>query len=118
MIAPTYAHPSLSAELAHRVEAFEAALAADPEADPGRFLPPPGHPLCVPVLGELVRVHLEHGWARGRPTRLAAYTARFPALLEHPALLRAVTFEEYRQRRRAGEPADPAEYRVRYAVDT
>jgi serine/threonine protein kinase/tetratricopeptide (TPR) repeat protein len=116
MIAP--AAQSLTADLAHRVEEFEAALAADPAADPGHYLPPPAHPLFAPVLGELVRVHLEHGWTRGAPTRLAAYTARFPALLEHPDLLRAVAFEEYRQRRRAGDPADPAEYRATYAVDT
>ena len=52
------AHPlPLSAELAHRVESFEAALAADPDADPGAFLPPPSHPLHAPVLGELVRAH-------------------------------------------------------------
>jgi serine/threonine protein kinase/tetratricopeptide (TPR) repeat protein len=110
--------PTLTTDLAHRVEAFEAALAADPAADPTGFLPPPGHPLHAPVLGEVVRVHLEHAWANGTPTRLAGYTARFPALLEHPELLAAVAFEEYRQRRRAGESVDPAEYRAKYAVDT
>jgi serine/threonine protein kinase/Tfp pilus assembly protein PilF len=116
MITPTF--PSLSAELAHRVDAFEAALAADPDTDFTRFLPPPGHPLYPAVLGELIRVDQEHAWAHGRPRRLTEYTSRFPVVLEQPALLQAVAFEEFRQRRRAGDDVRPAEYRLVYGVDT
>jgi serine/threonine protein kinase/Flp pilus assembly protein TadD len=109
--------PSLSAELAHRVDAFESAQAADPDADFAPFLPPAGHPLFPAVLGELIRVDQEHAWARGRPRRLSEYASRFPAVLEQPGLLRAVAFEEFRQRRRAGEDVRPVEYRVVYGVD-
>src|SRR5436305_10848147 len=116
MIAPTF--PSLSAELAHRVDAFESALATDPDADLAGFLPDANHPLHPAVLGELIRVDHEHAWDRGRPKPLAAYTSRFPAVLERAGLLGAVAFEEYRQRRRAGEDARPQEYRDRYGVDT
>src|SRR5438874_2080528 len=116
MIAPTF--PSLSAELAHRVDAFESALATDPDADLARFLPGANHPLHPAVLGELIRVDQEHAWDRGRPKPLSAYTSRFPAVLERAGLLGAVAFEEYRQRRRAGEDARPQEYRDRYGVDT
>ena len=67
----THTFPSLSAELAHRVDEFESALAADPDTDFARFLPAPGHPLYPAVLGELVRVDQEHAWSHGRPRRLA-----------------------------------------------
>jgi serine/threonine protein kinase/tetratricopeptide (TPR) repeat protein len=108
---------SLSVELAHRVDAFESALAADPDTDFARFLPPTGHPLYPAVLGELVRVDQEHAWGRGRPRRLTEYTSRFPVVLEQPGLLGAVAFEEFRQRRRAGEDVQPAEYRLVYGVN-
>src|SRR4051812_42676120 len=101
MTAQTYA--SVSAELAHRVEAFEAALAVDSDIDLARFLPERGHPLYFTLLGELIRIDLESGWARGSPKWLAWYVSRFPAVLEQRGLIRAVAFEEFRQRRRAGE---------------
>lgn len=117
---PPTAHavPSLSAELAHRVEAFEVVLEVHPGADLAPYLPPPGHPLHLAVLGELVRIDLEHAWGRGRPKRVADYTSRFPAVLANPALLAAVAFEEYRQRVRAGEDARPEEYASKFGVDT
>ena len=43
--------PSLSADLAHRVEAFERVLSVHPDADLAAHLPPPGHPLYLAVLG-------------------------------------------------------------------
>ena len=113
----TQSPTSLTAQLAHRVEAFESALAADPAADFARFLPSPGHPLYPAALGELIRVDQENAWTSGRPRRLGEYTSRFPAVLEQSALLAGIAFEEYRQRRRAGEPVRAAEYRLVYGVD-
>ncbi len=110
--------PSLSADLAARVEAFEAALAADPKADPARFLPPVAHVLYRPVLNELVRVDLEAARDAGAAVRVPAYLARFPAVLGNPDALGAVAREEYRQRAAAGEPVTPADYRLAYGVDT
>ena len=119
MNAPTaVVAPSMSAELAHRVEAFEAALGVDPGADFARHLPAPGHPLYPAVLGELVRIDLEHAWTRGRRKRVADYTTRFPAVLTNSVLLAAVAFEEYRQRLRAGDRVHPDEYRNKYGVNT
>ncbi|HEY1186784.1 MAG TPA: protein kinase, partial [Gemmata sp.] len=80
--------------------------------------PPAEHPLYLAVLGELVRIDLEHAWTRGRPKRVADYTARFPAVLTNPALLNAIAFEEYRQRLRAGEKPSPEEYECKFGVDT
>src|SRR5262245_49304916 len=105
------AAPSLSAQLAHRVEAFEALRDVEPDADFALHLPPPNHPLYLAVLGELIRIDLERAWETGRRKRVAEYTARFPVVLTNPMLLSAITFEEYRQRVRTGEEVQPEEYR-------
>ncbi len=112
------AAPSMTADLAHRVEAFEVILEVHPDADFANHLLPAGHPLYLAVLGELVRIDLEHAWNRGRRKTVADYTARFPALLANPTLLAAVAFEEYRQRVRAGDDVRPDEYRHRFGVNT
>ncbi len=109
---------SLSSELAHRVEAFEAALESDPESAFDQFLPVSDHPLYLPLLGELIRIDLEHSWTAGSEKRLSDYASRFPVILEEPILLRAIAFEEYRQRRWAGRETRPAEYRELYGLDT
>jgi serine/threonine protein kinase/Tfp pilus assembly protein PilF len=113
----TASPPSLSVELAHRVESFELALEADPGADLAAHLPAPAHPLYLAALGELIRVDLEHAWGRGRRKRVADYAARFPAVLTNPVLLAGVAFEEYRQRLRAGDDVRPAEYELTFGID-
>ena len=70
------------------------------------------------MLGELIRIDLEHAWTSGRRARLSEYVARYPAVLEEPILLRAVAFEEYRQRKWAGHQAHPSEYRDAFGLDT
>ncbi len=112
------AAPSLSAELAHRVEAFELILDVHPNADLAPHLPAPGHPLYLAVLGELIRIDLERAWTGGRRKRVADYAARFPAVLTNSDLLAAIAFEEYRQRARAGESVRPDEYEHTFGVDT
>ena len=116
MSAPT--PPPSSAALAHFVDAFEAALAAGPDADLGRYLPPAGHPLRTAVLGELIRIDMEHGWSQGRPKRLAEYRRVFPAAFAEPGPRSELAFEEYRLRRLAGEDVSADEYRQVYGVDT
>jgi eukaryotic-like serine/threonine-protein kinase len=103
-------------ELDRRLEEFEAAQRRDGEADLARFLPTTDHPEYASVLRELVRVDLEYGWTRGRPAPVEAYFARFPALATDPEGRRLIVFEEYRQRREAGETPDPAEYVQRYGI--
>src|SRR5581483_6465626 len=109
--------PSLSAELDRRGEAFAAALARDPDADLGSFLPPRDHLFYLATLAELIRIDLGRPRPGGR-RRLADYTSRFPALLECPAVLEAAAHEEYARRRRAGEDVNPAEYRVAFGIET
>jgi serine/threonine protein kinase/tetratricopeptide (TPR) repeat protein len=103
-------------ELDRRLEEFEAAQRRDGEADLARFLPAPDHAEYATVLRELVRVDLEYGWTRGRPAPVEAYFARFPALAADPEGRRLIVFEEYRQRREAGETPDPSEYVQRYGI--
>src|SRR5438105_14074970 len=66
---------------------LEAWLAEFEEAwDEGRLtarverLPPPGQPLRLAALIELVKIDLERNWQRGRPLLLADYLARYPEL--------------------------------------
>src|SRR5262245_2554024 len=43
-------------------------------------LPPPGHPLRLPALVELIKVDLELNWQRGNRRRLADYLRLYPEL--------------------------------------
>jgi serine/threonine protein kinase/Tfp pilus assembly protein PilF len=104
-------------ELDSFVAAYEAAQAGGAPVDLKAFLPGPDHPLYADVLRELVRVDLEYGWARGRPRSLVDYHRDFPQLFRDAEDLRAVTFEEYRLRRQAGEDPDPEAYRQHFGVD-
>src|SRR5262245_11832224 len=108
---------SPGAELDDFVAAFETAQARDGPVDLAAFLPGPAHPLYREVLRELVRVDLEFGWSRGRARSLEEYRRTFPQLFKDPDDLRAITFEEYRLRRQAGEDPTPDEYRRRFGVD-
>jgi serine/threonine protein kinase/tetratricopeptide (TPR) repeat protein len=80
------------------VEAYELAHGRGEQAELEHFLPPPGHPLRLAVLRELVRIDLEHGWLAGQPTPLDSYRRRFPELFADTAAVREVLFEEYRLR--------------------
>jgi serine/threonine protein kinase/Flp pilus assembly protein TadD len=99
------------------VAAFEAAQASAAAADLKAFLPAPDHPLYGDVLRELVRIDLEYGWARGCARNLQDYQRDFPQLFQEAADLQAITFEEFRLRRQAGEDPSPEEYRQRFGVD-
>src|SRR5437867_12869711 len=104
-------------ELDEFVVAYEAAQERPGGAALADFLPPPAHRLYGPIVRELVRVDLEYGWRLGRPTPLDDYRQRFPDVFRDPDALEEIAFEEYRQRREAGENPTPAEYRQRYGVD-
>ena len=80
-------------------------------------MPPAVHPHYVSVLRELVCVDLDYGWGRGEPTPLDEYRRRFPALFADPETARAIVWEDYRQRRQAGQEPDPEDYRRRFGVN-
>jgi serine/threonine protein kinase/tetratricopeptide (TPR) repeat protein len=110
--------PSSWEEIDPFIEAFERAHARDGHADLADFLPEPGHPHYLAVLRELVRADIEYTWRCGAHRRTEEYLVAFPALRTDPAGLCAVAFEEYRQRRLAGDHPSPAEYRQRLGVET
>jgi serine/threonine protein kinase len=105
------------ADLEARLEAFEQARAASPDADLADFLLPDGHPCADEALLELVRLDLELGWARGAPRPLEDYRRRFPRLFQDADLVREVVFEECRLRVQAGHAPSVEEYRRAYGAD-
>jgi serine/threonine protein kinase/tetratricopeptide (TPR) repeat protein len=116
---PTTAEPPVcgNRDLDVFVEAFESANQGDDRADLSEFLPPAAHPHYLPVVQELVCVDLDYGWARGEPTPLEDYRQRFPTLFADSAAARAIVWEDYRQRRQAGQEPDPEAYR-QFGVNT
>src|SRR4051812_49636905 len=80
------------------VDAFEAALAHDPQAALAGFAPSADHPERLAILCELVRVDLEHRWCRGEPCPLESYRPVFPEVFDDHRLLHEMAYEEYRLR--------------------
>jgi eukaryotic-like serine/threonine-protein kinase len=111
---PRFGDDASWAELDVFVRAYEQAYMRDHRANFADFLPPPDHPLYAAVLSELVRVDLEYGWERGRPTSLRHYLERYPDLERDQDVLRAIVFEEFRLRRQAGEQPCAREYERLY----
>jgi serine/threonine protein kinase/predicted Zn-dependent protease len=111
-------HPSVApdSDLDQFVEAFEAAHQTHGTPDIADFLPPSDHPLYLTILRELVCVDLDYGWGRGQATTLDEYRRQFPALFADVRAVQAIVWEDYRQRRQAGEEPDPEDYRRKYGV--
>ncbi len=116
---PTAQNASANAcpDLDDFIEAFESAHQRDGRANLTSYLPPSSHPHYLSVLRELVCVDLDYGWDRGEPTPLDDYRRQFPALFADPAVARAVVWEDYRQRRQAGQVPDGEDYRRRFGVN-
>lgn len=100
------------------VEAFERDCQSGTSRALKEYLPARGDALYLPVLRELVRIDLEHGWESNRPRALEDYRTDFPELFEDAQGLQEVAFEEYRLRRQAGQTPRPEEYSHRYGVRT
>jgi len=101
------------------VSAYEAARHRQAEeVDLLDFLPARDHPQFSEVVVELIRVDLEHSWRQGTPKYVADYERLFPDLLSDSSYLEPVAFEEYRQRRIAGERACRDEYSQAFRVST
>jgi WD40 repeat protein len=66
-------------------------------------LPPPGQPLRLPALVELVKIDLERNWQRGRRLSLTDYLARYPELGPADALPPDLLLAEEEVRRQFGE---------------
>ncbi|MBS0264279.1 MAG: protein kinase [Planctomycetes bacterium] len=99
------------------VEAFEASLADQGEARLADFLPNSDHPDHLRICQELLRIDLEMAWNRGQHKSIDDYRQEFPELLAQPAVLRELAFEEFRQRRQAGELVSREAYADRFQID-
>jgi WD40 repeat protein len=66
-------------------------------------LPPPGQPLRLPALIELVKIDLERNWQRGRYRSLSDYLARYPELGPAEALPADLLLTEEEVCRQFGE---------------
>jgi hypothetical protein len=100
------------------IEAYESALAREETVDIAEFTPAASHPDRLAILCEMVRVDLEYQWEHGQPVHLENYRDRFPDLFDEPELVRAMAYEEFRQRTRAGLAPEAADYLKRFGVDT
>ncbi|MEX2188659.1 MAG: protein kinase [Pirellulales bacterium] len=98
------------------VESFEQRLAARGSAAIADFLPPADSRHHDETLAELVRVDLEWSWRRGIRKPVESYLAEFPRLTHSPEAIGQIAHEEYRVRRRLGEPAEPSEYARRFGA--
>jgi predicted Ser/Thr protein kinase len=79
-----------------------------------RKLPPPGSPLRLPALTELVKIDLERQWQAGHRLRLEAYLKALPELGTAETVPLDLIQAELAARRRAGTPADPAAFARRF----
>src|SRR5579883_923628 len=113
---PTETSPP-AGELDDFIRAYEEARTRGERLPLTAFLPEPSHPFYVAVLREVIRTDLEYGWDGGQPRPLDDYCRAFPELVRDPESLQAITFEEYRLRRQAGEEVLPAEYQRRFGVE-
>jgi serine/threonine protein kinase/lipoprotein NlpI len=109
---------ALRPELDDYVAAYEEARAAGGGPRLDDFLPPEGHKLRRPALRELVRVSMELDRREGCPRPLEDYLRSYPALVDDPAGLGEVAYEEYRLRLLAGERPTPEEYAARFGIST
>jgi len=106
------------ATVAQLIDQFEDARRESLEHSLEEFLPPTDHPLYNEVAAELVRVDLEYQWQAGIHKSIESYRQDVPSLFVEPELLASAAYEEYRQRRLAGETASPEEYAQRYKIVT
>jgi serine/threonine protein kinase/Tfp pilus assembly protein PilF len=99
------------------IEAFEQKRASNPSARIVDFLPPAGTASYVKLLIELIRVDMEFSWNEGSPRSISEYLQQYPELGSDKQALAKVGYEEYRQRRLAGQKPSPADYHQQYQID-
>jgi hypothetical protein len=98
-----------------RAERFEQAWRQEGKpVDLDPFLPPPGAPLRLAVLHELIKTDLEMRWRAKERGVLEDYLQRFPELGDALSLPPSLLYEEYRARSLFGDHPDLDQYRQRF----
>ena len=93
---------------------FENAWQKSATVDLAQFLPPPGHPLRLVTLQELIKTDLEIRWRRGQVLGLEYYLEKYPELGPPQDLPPQLIFEEYRIRHLHGDKPDLQHYHKRF----
>ena len=100
--------------LREAAEQFEHACRDRADVKLADFLPPPDDRLHRAILEELVITDLEMRRGRGQAVCLDYYLKEYPALGDTQHLPARLIYEEYRVRRRFGEPLILEDYRQHY----
>ncbi len=78
-------------------------------------LPPPGHPLRLPALVELVKIDLRRHWLIGRPAHAEGYLSAYPELQTPDTLFLELIQVEQAVLQQVGKPMPWSEFADRYA---
>ncbi|MEZ6125086.1 MAG: hypothetical protein R3C49_18220 [Planctomycetaceae bacterium] len=98
------------------VDAFEASLASGRLSPIRNFLPERNAPAYEAILLELIRVDLERSWNCGECRNTEDYCLDFPDVLTDADYRSLVAYEEFRVRKHAGMPIEPAVLEARLAI--
>ena len=105
-------------EISRALDQFEDACTGKTIPGIEGFLPEPTQPYYSTVLGELIRVDMDIRWGRKEPRKLREYVEKFPQIREDTISFSNVCYEDYRQRRLAGEDIDSILYEQSYGIPT
>ncbi len=101
-------------ELQKRADQFAEALGKGTAGDWQTFLEDLGGRMRLAVLGELVKIDLEHRWSRGEKPLIDEYVTRFPELGPLHVVPVDLICEEYRLRRKHNQHPSREEYKERF----
>lgn len=83
-----------------------------------QHLPPPGSPLRLPALIELVRIDLEQNWRRGRRPKIEAYIRFYPEIGSAETVPAYLIAAECAVRTQRGDKIEPDEVARRFPKQT
>jgi serine/threonine protein kinase len=101
-------------QLQAQADRLEAAWSTADSVDLAPFVPPPGHPLRLVFLHELIKTDLEIRWRRGRGRVLEFYLRKFPELGPAANLPASLIHEEFRLRQRYDPKVQLTVYQLRF----
>src|SRR5262245_48360873 len=102
------------ARLRDLVDRYEDTWHSTGSADLGPLLPPPGDPLRLTFLHDLLKCDLQIRWSRGLTVRLETYLERFPELGTTQTCDPLLIYEEYRARQIYGDKPPETEFQTRF----
>jgi serine/threonine protein kinase len=77
-------------------------------------LPPPGSPLRLPILVEIVHIDVQRHWREGRQVLVESYLENYPELAGRESDVTELLLEEFKARKDSGAPATVEEFSQRF----